>query len=465
MIKRKVSFAMLACLMVVMIVLMALPMGASAAITVVKWSVPVFQGTDSFYATGVVAFEAGTTAQVTVKVYNDQPVDVTIREARIVLDWGADIAATVAPATLRVAETGTFTFDVPVPADATNAVLHNYRVIVGYQRQDTNYVTNRRAGEFIAWGDGATTAFYTDFSPFLASSLKVYWQNSTVTPNTITPQDPSTYVATPLAGRITFGTAPAAGVGVWVDYDYFQSLGSGNGVKTVFFTGSAPVASGTLKVYRGNATTAEWAELTGWTADLETGKITLTSAPSSFETVYATFESWTRWAVVSATDLAVYTADQADAVAAKATYTNINNNYPAYLFTPGTAAAKAAEEARVAKADADAEYANGDFAGAKADYEAAITSLQAAMTADNTLNTATETALLQMLSGADSVVNAYAAKLNAEAKMADGQASMYKNVGVFTILLGVATLLAGLGGILWAYSRLVAAKGPKQQPL
>ena len=40
---------------------------------------------------------------------------------------------------------------------------------------------------------------------------------------------------------------------------------------------------------------------------------------------------------------------------------------------------------------------------------------------------------------------------------------MYKNLGVFYIMLGVATLLAGLGGILWAYSRLVAAKGPKQQ--
>lgn len=463
MIKRKVSIVLLACLAMLTVTVLALPMGASAAITTVKWAVPVFQGTDSFYAADVVAFKAGTTAQVTVQVYNDQGVDVTIKEARIVLDWGAEHAATVAPAQLRVAETGGFTFDVPVPATATNAVLHNYKVIVGYQKQDTNYVTSRRAGEFVAWGDGATTAFLTDFSPILASSLKVYWQNSVTTPDTITLQDPSTYVVTPLAGRITFGTAPPAGTGVWVDYQYFQSLGAGNGIKAVFFTGSAPVTSGSLKVYKGNAITDEWAELAGWTADLDTGKITLASAPTPFETVYATYESWTRWATWSATNLAVYSADQADAMLSKQQYNSMSTNYPAYLFTPGTAAAKAQEEASVAAAKAAVANSNGDFANAKAGYEAAVAKLQSAIDADATLNTPVEAALMGLISSAEPVVDAFAAKLNADAKQADGEASMYKNLGVFTILLGVATLLAGLGGILWAYSRLVEAKGPKQQ--
>ncbi len=73
-----------------------------------------------------------------------------------------------------------------------------------------------------------------------------------------------------------------------------------------------------------------------------------------------------------------------------------------------------------------------------------------------------ENSLLGLLSSAEPVIDAFAAKLNAEAKQADGQASMYKNLGVFYIMLGVATLLAGIGGVLWAYSRLVAAKGPKQ---
>jgi hypothetical protein len=250
---------------------------------------------------------------------------------------------------------------------------------------------------------------------------------------------------------------------VWVDYQYFQSAGAGNGIKTVFFTGSAPVASGSLKVYKGNAITEEWVELTGWTADLETGKITLASAPTALETVYVTFESWTRWTVWSATNLAVYSADQADAMLSTQQYNSMNANYPAYLFTPGTAAAKAREEASVAAAKAAVDYGNGDFASAKTGYEAAVAKLQSAIDADATLNTPVEAALMGLLAGADGVVDAYATKLDAEAKQAKGEASMYENLGVFTILLGVATLLAGLGGILWAYSRLVAAKGPKQQ--
>jgi lysozyme family protein len=147
----------------------------------------------------------------------------------------------------------------------------------------------------------------------------------------------------------------------------------------------------------------------------------------------------------------------------KQQYNSMSTNYPAYLFTPGTAAAKAQEEASVAAAKAAVANSNGDFANAKAGYEAAVAKLQSAIDADATLNTPVEAALMGLISSAEPVVDAFAAKLNADAKQADGEASMYKNLGVFTILLGVATLLAGLGGILWAYSRLVEAKGPKQQ--
>jgi len=460
--KRKIGIVAFVCLLVLAAVVMSVPLMAVAAInTPGKWAVPVYQGTDSYYGADVVAFEAGTTAKLTVTVYNDQGVDVVIKEAKIILDWGATHAATVAPSMLKLGETGTVSFDVPVPATATNAVLHNYRVIVGYQRQDTDYVTSLDTGRKLGDGNGVITVFNTVSFPLLASSLKVYWRDTLATPDTVLVKDPSTYVLDGRTGKITFGSAPALGTEVWADCQYFMFAGSGNGIKKIFFTGASPVVDGSLKVYLANAVTETWVEATGWTADLESGKITLASAPSFLESVYVTYEYWTRWPVWSVTNFAVYSADQADAVALKVQFNDLDDQYPDYRI-PGTAGEKAYEEAIVLRNQADAKYAAGDFAGAKTDYGAAIAKMQEAWGADTTINTGVENSLLGLLSSAEPVIDAFAAKLNAEAKQADGQGSMYKNLGVFYVMLGVATLLAGIGGILWAYSRLVAAKGPKQ---
>lgn len=460
--KRKIGIVAFVCLLVLAAVVMSVPLMAVAAInTPGKWAVPVYQDNDSYYGADVVAFEAGTTAKLTVTVYNDQGVDVVIKEAKIILDWGATHAATVAPSLLKDGETGTVSFDVPVPATATNAVLHNYRVIVGYQRQDTNYVTSLDTGRKLGDGNGANKDFST-VSPVLAGSLKVYWRDTNATPDTVVLKDSSTYVLDGRTGKITFGSAPPLGTEVWADCQYFTSAGSGNGINKIFFTGASPVVDGSLKVYLANAVTETWVEATGWTADLDSGKITLASAPSFLEEVYVTYEYWTRWPVWSVTDFAVYSADQADAVALKVQFNDLDDQYPNYRIF-GTAGEKAYEEAIVLRNQADAKYAAGDFAGAKTDYGAAIAKMQEAWGADTTINTGVESSLLGLLSSAEPVIDAFAAKLNAEAKQADGQASMYKNLGVFTILLGVATLLAGLAGILWAYSRLVEAKGPKTQ--
>lgn len=447
---------------------MALPMAASAAsgIQSTQWSGSVFNGTDPFYGgPAVSAFKAGATARLTALVKNEGAADATIKEAKIKFDWGGVFAATSSPTQLKTGETGVFIFDFTVPdiAVATNTSKHSYQVIVGYQNQGTGYVRYYSASVFLGAGDGANKDFFTVNSPVMTGSVKVYWRDTTATPDTMTLKDPSTYVLDARTGKITFGTAPAAGTWVYADYQYCEDAGAGNGVNQVYYTDLAPVVDGSLKVYVGNSTTETFTEATGWTVDLETGKITLASAPTSFEEVYVTYQYWNRWPIVAGSDFVVYSADQADAMASSQNYNSMNTNYPAYLFTPGTAAAKAQEEASVLAAKAAAEYKDGDFANAKTDYAAAVTSLQAAVDSDSTLNTTAETALLGLLSRADSVVDAYAAKLNAEAKQANGEASMYKNVGVFTILLGVATLLAGLAGILWAYSRLVAARGPKQQ--
>jgi len=298
-------------------------------------------------------------------------------------------------------------------------------------------------------------------------SIRVWFLDTAPTPDTITEQTTG-WLENARLGQITFTAAVPATVTPYAEYRYAEAPLSGtvDGTNTVFYTTHYPLIDGTLKVYLRTDATEKYEAATVSAVDLETGKFTLAAAPTTIQQVLLSDEYWvkmTATASATGTNFVVYSADQADAKALLQTFNSMNTNYPLYLFTPGTAAAKAAEEARVAKAKADAEYGNGDFAGAKADYDAAITSLKSAIDSDNTLNTSLETTLTQMLSGADGVVNAYAAKLNAEAKTAKGQASMYKNVGVFTILLGVATLLAGLGGILWAYSRLVAARGPRQQ--
>ena len=172
----------------------------------------------------------------------------------------------------------------------------------------------------------------------------------------------------------------------------------------------------------------------------------------------------------------MYSADQAAAQVAAQKLGDMDDNYPdageVFSFY-STVGETAYEGAMVLWDKADAEYAAGDFANAKTDYEAAVVKMQAAWDADVAANQGVETGLTGLLTGAGTAVDGSGAKLNAEAKnitdttkaetnKLNGEADMAKNLGVFYIMLGVATLLAGIGGILWAYSRLVTAKGPKQ---
>ncbi len=453
----KSRFVVLACVLLLAVIL-AVPTTAAAAINPgIVWSVPVYQGPDNYYGgANVVAFTAGSTANVTVQVTNDQPVDVTIKEAKILVDWGLPEFQGTGPAVLRPGEVGSFTFAVAVPANASSAVLHSYQVKVGYQRQDAGYVWNYQANQTLGTGNGVNLQFQVPalHRPILASSLRVYL----VTPTTITVADPSSYLLTPYTGLVTFSTAPALGTEVHADYQYFQVAGAGDGVKTVFITPNKPVVDGSLQVFVGNPTTGEFNPATGWTADYETGKITMPAAPTSFQVVYVTYQSWTRWPVVAANNLAVYGTDQAAAMTSFQEYTALNANAPAFWLPLSTAGATAKADAAVLAAQANARYAAGDFATAGDLYDQAVTRLKAAFQANASLSNTAESAVATLVQNAAPVVQAYGNKLNGEAEAARGQSSMYKNVGVFSILLGVATLFAGIGGILWAYSRLVEAR-------
>jgi hypothetical protein len=202
---------------------------------------------------------------------------------------------------------------------------------------------------------------------------------------------------------------------------------------------------------------------TGWTVDLNTGTLTFTTAPAADEFV-GVYYQYDNAFTSAASNFAAYSADQASAMGLAIQYNNLNTNPPgSWLGAPfSTAGTQDKAAAAVLAAQAATKYAGGDFAGAKADYQSAVDKLNAAYTANSTLSNTAETTVADLLTKAGPVADAYAAKLNAEAKQANGEASMDKNIGVFYIMLGVATLLAGLAGLLWAYSRLVAARGPRQ---
>ena len=461
---KKSRFLVLACVLLLAVILVAIPTTATAAVGAAKWTVPIYQGPDAYYGGAtVVAFAAGSTANVTVPVTNDQIFDVAIREAKITLDWGQTYDGT-GPATLKPGETASYSFAVPIPATASSQVLHSYQVKVGYQLQNAPYVNHVESHWDAGTGNGANRDFGTHFSPVVAASVKVYFRNPGP-PVSIMAQDASTYLLNPYTGVITFGTAPPSGTEVFIDYQYFESRGAGTGTQTVYYTASQPVVSGTLQVYIATPTTGDFQPATGWTADYETGKITLASAPSGFQEVFVTYESWTRWLpLVTGANLAVYGTDQAAAMTAFQEYTALTTggNVPVFWVPLSTAGAMARSEAGVLAAQANARYAAGDFATAATLYGQAVDKVEAAYAANQSLSGTAETAVATLVQNAAPVVKAYGNKLDGEAEAAKGQASMYKNVGVFSILLGVATLLAGIGGILWAYSRLVEARGPKQ---
>jgi hypothetical protein len=209
---------------------------------------------------------------------------------------------------------------------------------------------------------------------------------------------------------------------------------------------------------------------TGWTVDLQTGTVTFTDAPASWEYVGVFYKSSSSF--TDGGSIAVVSQDQADYTALWRRYKELYGSEYFGGYITG-AAQQQWGEAEAALMKAEIQYREGKFADAKASMQIALDKETAAIAAEAAMYGTVQTGLTGLLTGAGGAVDAYGAKLNAEAKnitdttkaetnKLNGEADMAKNLGVFYIMLGVATLLAGIGGILWAYSRLVAAKGPKQ---
>jgi hypothetical protein len=455
---------------------LAFPGSAGAAIVSRQWAETAYAGTDDFYGTTVYAYEAGSTAKLTVKVYNGESGDVTIKDAKIQFDWGQEYAATVWPAEISQGEYGlvNFEFEVPSIDVASNKVLHSYTIVVGYQIQGSNYIRNWVANQSIGTGNGVTTVFSFPGGhfPLVADSLVLWFVDTSA--NTITPVASTAYTLDVWNNRVTFTSAPGTGVQIRANYRYCDYVGSGNDYNTVFQVGYRPVVSGSLRVFLLNSVTETVNEVssTAYTFVPETGKITMTTAPTGFEWVYATYEYYTRWSPVTGSDFAVYSADQADARELRTTYNNMGR--PGIF--PSADGSQLAEEADTLAGLGNTAYQNGNFSAAKDYYQQAIDKLNAAIEADSTLNGSIEDILTGIGTGGASWIDSQAAKGDAEAAKLQAEADQIKAMtdaevdkveaeagfahlyGVFLILVGAAGLLAGVGGILWAASRLVAAR-------
>jgi hypothetical protein len=463
-IKRKVSFGLILTLVVAGLILAMLPAAAVAApgIVEVNWSEAAFEGNDAFYGgVAVVAYKAGSTAKMEFRVRNDSAVDLKITGGTVNFDWGSisPVSPTAFPFVLKAGDYAIFRFESVVPADATNQTLHSYRAIVSYEGDNGPLKVNNIYWENVP-GGGVTYTLVN--APIVPDSEIIYLEDTAANIVNALALN-SGYALNDYTGVITFTAAPTANVRA--AYKYCEDVIYGDGATLVGYLNNVPAVAGSAVVCLEDsvAETVTTLASTAYTVDPVSGKVTMVTAPTSWQTVTAYYSYYGAF-TSTGTNFAVYSADQGDAQALAIQYANLNANPPgSWLGAPfSTVGTQAKADSAVLAAQAATKYAAGDFTGAKADYQSAVDKLNAAYTANAILSTTAETGVAALLTNAGGVVDAYGAKLNAEAKQAKGEACMYNNLGVFYIMLGVATLLAGIGGILWAYSRLVTAKGPKQ---
>jgi hypothetical protein len=466
-VKRSFALVLVVSFIFAALAAVIVPKAAQADVTSYNWAETAYRGYDSFYATNVVAYETGSAAKLTASVLNNTTADITIKEAKIKFDWGQEYAATDYPAEIRDNENGVVTFGFAVPSTdvASNAILHSYQIIVGYQQQGVSYLVSHIANDPLGIGDGSNVYFPTTVWPVVPNSVVVTLEDTVA--HTLTTVPSSAYIWNDTLHRVEFISAPGANVQVWAAYNSPQPRGLGNGVNTVFTTLAKPVVSGTLRVFLRSTVTQTMTEVAAaaYAFVAETGEITFATAPTQWQQVYAFYEYYERFTDDGA-DFAVYSADQASARQLKQEYSNL---YRPTNFIPSAEGSQLIVEADAQEALGDTAYANGDFSGAVTYYQTAIDKMTGVMTADTSVNSTIEDALTGLGTGAAAWLDGQAAKADAEANrieaLADAEANKLNAeagfadlYGVFLILIGVAGVLAAVGLIVWSVTRLVAAR-------
>lgn len=354
------------------------PASAEAEINSIVWLNTAYKGSDPLLGY-VQAYEAGSTATLLVSVQNTTGDTITIKGAKVKFDWtGGEYAATTGnyPATLANNESGTATISFTVPATslASNQFTHSYTVSVDYDKEGGFKAGTQVTGENVS----GFTVFYLDNGPVDPSTLRVFLDGTATTAYTLVACD-----AYP--PYITFTNSPdGPGASVSADYQYVESVGTGDGTQTSFQLNYYPVVSATEKIYVGCALSSSLSS--PYTLDYDTGKIKFTTAPAYGKKIIANYQYLARW-TESGDDFAVYSTDQNGAMAAKqqldAILGTITSSYP------GVATAESRELLTKAAAEeqlGEQNYRAGKLTEAKADFDQALVYVQNALKKDKDPN-------------------------------------------------------------------------------
>ena len=343
------------------------PASTEAAINSIVWLNTAYKGSDPLLGY-VQAYEAGSTATLLVSVQNTTGDTITIKGAKVKFDWtGGEYAATTGnyPTTLANNESGTATisFTVPATSVASNQFTHSYTVSVDYDKEGGFKAGTQVTRENVS---GYGTVYYLDNGPVDNSTLQVFLNGTLTTAYTL--------VCDSYPPTITFTSAPG-GASVSADYQYVESVGTGDGTQTSFQLDHYPVVSGTQKII------VDCALSSSYTLDYDTGKIKFTTAPAYGKKIIANYKYVARW-TESDNDFAVYSTDQNAAMAVK--------QQLAAIGTPGVATAGSREQLAKAAMEeqlGDQQYAAGKLDVAKTHYDQAFTYMDKALKGDKDPNT------------------------------------------------------------------------------
>ena len=488
MVKRKsIILVLFSVLTLVSLVALAIPKPALAApgeVTIMEWD-----WSGAFNDWGDVAYTENSTANLTVALFNEVGLDVTIKSAKVKFDWGSTVDALSFPSQLKNGEQGIAEFEITMPSTdvATNLMTHAYQISVVYEVQDGAAVVNNVGWEDLSLDPGNDL----DNAPIVPDSETLY----DVTATAVSKIAAGNYTLNDYTGVVAW-VAPYAPSGtVHATYKYTEAVFTGDGLKKVGYLANAPVVAGSEIVCIKDSVGETVATSTAYTMDYDTGKITFTTAPAGWQSV-GVYYKYYRVATAGDTNLAIVTSDQLAAQKAEVKADDvygIANDYLLGFEVPGGIAninvdswgalangvfigsetTKAIAAGDAADYAADYLYDAGDFVGAKAKYDEAATQYQAAIDAQSALVGGVEKGVTGLVTGAGGWLDGQAAKADADAASTtalveaqkaklQGEADKASNYGIFLILMGVGGILVGVGGLLWGVSRVIGARKANQ---
>jgi len=464
---RRIVLALMMCLSIAGLVVLAVPKAASADVYPYtwQWTDSTYKGYDDFYGGDWVnAYTENTTAKLAVTVVNHAYYDYgdsTIKSATLKMDWGTDYSATSLPSDIPPYEYATINFEFTVPSVsvATNAVLHSYEIVIEWQTAGYTYVQSFEPWDYLGTGNASNKNFWLDENPIAPDSQTLYVVDYVA--GTVTAVSSDVYDIDAYTGEVTFDTAPASGIAVYAKYTYLGYVDQGDGINKVFYIDDSPVKPDSESIYLENTITQKVTKVTDYTFNDETGKIVLGTAPAPYEYVYATYEvygSSTWWQDFGGDNFAVYSADQAAS-------NTLYQQWDDLRYVLGYNCAAATElvvESDAAENAFEVAYTAGNFAEANTQIQSAVTNLQAALTAQTAFDKAAEDRDIAhegldnaQVTADTAYTTALTANVAKEGALIDAEAGKADSYGTFFILIGVAGILVSVSALVWSASKIM----------